>query len=300
MKKRFLLSIVLVLLILLSGCKCQHQWQEASCDAPKTCTLCQEVQGEPAGHSWAEATCETPKTCTGCGITEGEPTGHTWLDATCTTGKKCSVCGDYRGEPLDHDWEDATTEAPKICKRCNQRSGSKLDIDPRFSTPAVAHLLGKWKCDTVLPGIEGYLDEIPCTIFLEFTGKGWVDTSLELHDQIAYMDAMVKAEIDLAYALLESEGYNREEADALFVEVYGMPVEQYFTVLYMDVNISELFDYLFIRGVYYANEEGLYTGANWKSEFILQAYTLEDGVLILDNFVWQEDQEPPKWTRVEE
>ena len=53
-------------------------------------------------HEWENATCEEPKTCKTCGATEGEALGHVEEDvaeqaATCseaghTAGKKCSVC----------------------------------------------------------------------------------------------------------------------------------------------------------------------------------------------------------------
>ena len=39
-------------------------------------------------HTWEDATCETPKTCSVCGKTEGEALGHNW-DANST----CTVCG---------------------------------------------------------------------------------------------------------------------------------------------------------------------------------------------------------------
>ena len=52
MKKLALLVLVCTLL-LLSGCGCEHEWKEATCTAPKTCTLCQEVEGEALGHTWS-------------------------------------------------------------------------------------------------------------------------------------------------------------------------------------------------------------------------------------------------------
>ena len=44
-------------------------------------------------HKWVEATCETPKTCSVCGKTEGRRLGHDYEDNVCTR------CGEYN-QPL--------------------------------------------------------------------------------------------------------------------------------------------------------------------------------------------------------
>ena len=41
-------------------------------------------------HQWIDATCTTPKTCSICGVTEGEPTGH-----TPDSNFRCAQCGRY-------------------------------------------------------------------------------------------------------------------------------------------------------------------------------------------------------------
>lgn len=120
MKKHtlFLLS-VLALAALLAGCSCQHQWTDATCKTPKTCSLCQAVEGNPLEHHWLEADCETPKTCSLCAATEGSPLGHQWNDATCTAPKTCSTCGMMEGAPLEHTWEgEATLFAGALCSVC--------------------------------------------------------------------------------------------------------------------------------------------------------------------------------------
>ena len=52
---------------------CNHEFIEATCETPKTCTKCGETEGVALGHIWKEATSQTPKTCTRCGVTEGDP-----------------------------------------------------------------------------------------------------------------------------------------------------------------------------------------------------------------------------------
>ena len=56
---------------------CDHEWEAATCIQPKTCSLCDEIEGEALGHTegdWeiesadsVEATAEYVKSCTYCG-----------------------------------------------------------------------------------------------------------------------------------------------------------------------------------------------------------------------------------------
>ena len=70
-KTRIVICVVFILLIcivLLVGCggsktqTCKHEWKEATCTEPKTCSKCGETDGEVLGHNWQEATCTDPKT----------------------------------------------------------------------------------------------------------------------------------------------------------------------------------------------------------------------------------------------
>ena len=67
MKRVSIVLLGILLCVLLAGCKCEHEWAEATCTEPKTCTKCKETEGEPLGHNWKAATCEEPETCTRCG-----------------------------------------------------------------------------------------------------------------------------------------------------------------------------------------------------------------------------------------
>ena len=153
MKRKVFLAIMAILMLFaLSSCVCEHEWKEADCVTPKSCSLCEETEGEPLdhnwlsadcvlpehcsrceetvgealGHTWAEATCTTPKTCIVCTATEGEALGHTWAEATCTTPKTCIVCAATEGEALDHTWAEATCTTPKTCIVCAATEGEAL------------------------------------------------------------------------------------------------------------------------------------------------------------------------------
>ena len=128
---RHIRSLVTFMLCLftLTGCACKHQWTDATCVTPKTCMLCEETEGEPAGHSWVDATCEFPKCCSACSATEGEPAGHSWVDATCEFPKHCSACSATEGQPLPHseatrygpiDYVTCSTQRQVYCSICDQ------------------------------------------------------------------------------------------------------------------------------------------------------------------------------------
>ncbi|MCR5457773.1 MAG: hypothetical protein K6F14_06825 [Clostridiales bacterium] len=121
-----LVTIMLATLLIVSSCSCKHNWIEATCTVPKTCSECGKTEGEALGHTWIAATCTVPKTCSVCGETEGTALGHTWIAATCTVPKTCSVCGKTEGTALGHTWIAATCAAPKTCSICGKTEGAKL------------------------------------------------------------------------------------------------------------------------------------------------------------------------------
>ena len=59
-------------------------------------------------HEWADATCTSPKTCSLCEATEGSAKGHTpGAAATCTTAQTCTVCNAELVAALGHQYESA-------------------------------------------------------------------------------------------------------------------------------------------------------------------------------------------------
>lgn len=143
-KRLTLLCLSILFCTVLAGCQCEHQWTEATCTTPKTCSLCDEIEGEALGHNWIPATCEAPETCSCCNETQGNATGHNWLDATCTDPQTCSVCEESQGTALGHtegDWEldeesrdiiSGTIWRRKYCLTCNNSIDSELRSFPLY------------------------------------------------------------------------------------------------------------------------------------------------------------------------
>ena len=177
-----LVAILCMALVLLAGCNlqptetpCEHTWADATCTAPKTCSLCGATDGEALGHNAIEVFGQAP-TCTEPGQTnfvycdvcdknlseaqEIAPLGHTeetiaGTPATCTEpgltdGKKCTVCGvttveqtviDAFGHKPEADDGDITTPVKCANEGCGEilvaaKEAITLTI-PEFANGAV-------------------------------------------------------------------------------------------------------------------------------------------------------------------
>ena len=67
MKKLITFALVFAMGLSMIGCGCNHQWEEATCTSPKTCTLCGKTEGEVGNHTPGELTItavDTGKTMT--------------------------------------------------------------------------------------------------------------------------------------------------------------------------------------------------------------------------------------------
>ena len=128
-----------------------HNWQNATCTAPKTCSVCSETEGETLPHSYAPATCTTPKTCKNCPATEGEALGHNWLDADCLNPRRCSVCKVTDGDSLGHIGGTATCNQQAVCERdgCGKSYGAYADHNFSEQNTASRYLVSAATCDNV-------------------------------------------------------------------------------------------------------------------------------------------------------
>ena len=110
----------------------EHTWTPATCDTPKTCSVCETTEGEALGHNWTDATCSAPKTCTVCQATEGEAGEHNWVNATCASPKTCSECFTTEGEALGHTIDSSLGKyAPYVaptCTKVGQREGGYCGV----------------------------------------------------------------------------------------------------------------------------------------------------------------------------
>ena len=127
-----------------------HDYADAACEVPKTCTACGHSNGAALGHTWdngvvireatEDAEGEKLFTCEVCAetMTQAVPAldhVHSYTavvtDPTCTekgyTMYSCR-CGDiYKTDEvaaLGHNWNEATCKRPKTCTVCAQTEGA--------------------------------------------------------------------------------------------------------------------------------------------------------------------------------
>lgn len=158
MKKIIILLLSAAIVLCFAGCCFSHEWADATCTAPKTCTKCAKTEGVVNPHTWNAATCTTLKTCSVCAKTEGEYLPHNWTDATCSAPKTCSICTATEGNALPHTWTDATCTAPKICSVCATTEGE-----------ALGHTVEEWSVTKEPSCTELGIESGSCTICSEVT-----------------------------------------------------------------------------------------------------------------------------------
>ncbi|MBO7251112.1 MAG: hypothetical protein J6V25_00640 [Oscillospiraceae bacterium] len=167
MKRSVMLVILIVMLsICLTACGCEHEWKDATCLAPKTCSLCEETEGELADHQWQNATCTAAKTCSVCNATEGEALGHVWQDATCTEAKTCSVCKETEGDALGHNVDTWTVVLEASCAAEGYESGvcGVCNETITMEIPLLDHTPGEWKVTIEATAAQDGMEVLFCSV----------------------------------------------------------------------------------------------------------------------------------------
>ena len=148
-----LIAILCLALVCFAGCDifnqpteptCEHEWADATCTAPKTCSLCGATDGEALGHT-EETVAGTAATCTESGMTDG---------------KKCTVCGETIVEQtaisaLGHT-EETVAGTPATCTEPGMTDGKKcttcgVTTAEQTAIDALGHKAGKDDGDVTTP-----------------------------------------------------------------------------------------------------------------------------------------------------
>ena len=116
--------------------------QGAAEEAPNT-----ESQAPVHTHDYSAATCTTAATCS-CGAENGSALGHSWSETTCTAAKKCSRCGKTDGEALGHAYSQGQ------CSRCNAADPDYREPDTSTQTVYITKTGKKYHSRKTCPGLS--------------------------------------------------------------------------------------------------------------------------------------------------
>lgn len=150
---------------------CQHDWVDATCTTPKTCSICGEIEGEALGHSYTGKVTTAPTcgkegvktyTCSGCGHSYTEKiaaTGaHTYGQQTdCTVAVKCSVCGTVIYAAKDHVYDNDNDASCNTCGAVRELTNVTItkiesEITPMAIIPGYKNYVGAdWQAALQLP-----------------------------------------------------------------------------------------------------------------------------------------------------
>ena len=116
MKKLLVIILFALTLTLLISCgECAHEWSEATCTEPKTCSKCGATEGEPTNHALGEWVTDPPS-CT----EDGSKT------RSCACGKESET---EKINKLGHDITKHHGKAP------NTRTAADAATRPTRSCP---------------------------------------------------------------------------------------------------------------------------------------------------------------------
>lgn len=137
--------VIVVAAVLVFTLICFHDWKDATCENPITCSKCGETQGEPLNHEWVEANCTEAKHCLRCESTEGKALGHIIKEMKTTKKSSCSAEGERTG----------------FCDRCQKDCVEKIEKLPHTKSDWTVQKDYVINSDgTIEPGIE----IISCTV----------------------------------------------------------------------------------------------------------------------------------------
>ena len=101
------------------GCNGYHEWHQATCVMPESCSKCGATRGDLGEHDYSKATCQKPETCKYCGATKGgpDPNAHVWQFVGCEEQEVCAHCG-AKGSVSHHQFVRTECEKPMQCSVC--------------------------------------------------------------------------------------------------------------------------------------------------------------------------------------
>ena len=131
----------------------EHPWADATCTEPKTCPVCQTVEGTALGHDFESGTWQSDgdhhwKKCSRCDVTdEATKAPHSGGTATCVAKAKCAACGVEYGAFAEHIWGTWTSNGDGTHTRKCETAGC-TQAESENCSGGTATCIAKAECVT--------------------------------------------------------------------------------------------------------------------------------------------------------
>ncbi len=162
-----------------------------------------------------------------------------------------AACDSSSGRDRDRDRDDDDEDEEISEDKDKNRDDEDEDED---DAPAVKEpeeldyseeILGSWTVDIVLTedytGMEG-LEITGIPFVFTFEEDGTVKLTVDPSAAQIIMDQMLVVLVDMFYDEMEAEGMSRDQVDSLFVETYGMTVEDYMVSAIAEMDMGTMLE----------------------------------------------------------
>lgn len=129
--------------------------------------------------------------------------------------------------------------------------------------------------------------EFGITLYMDFnedgTVKAYIDEDEFAADMDVWMQELVAFAVEMMYAEFENQGVDRESADALLEEQFGMPLDQYMLEMMQDsMDIESMASEMESNGVFEAKGNKLYIAEDEIDKNTYDIFTVEGDTLTID------------------
>ena len=223
MKRILAILLVLIMALSLSACH-KHHWEDATCENPKTCSVCGKTKGDPLGHNWGEPSYEWAEdlsSVTATRVCKNDPAhvetetveaaAEVTKPATCTEPGESSFSAEFANPvfapqvrvealpaALGHDWDEPSYEwaddmssvtATRVCRTDPSHAEAEIaEVTTEVTRPATCTEPGETTYTAVF-GNEAFVAQSRTEADIEPTGHAWGEPSYEWADDMSSVTA---------------------------------------------------------------------------------------------------------------
>ena len=223
MKRILAILLVLIMALSLSACH-KHHWEDATCENPKTCSVCGKTKGDPLGHNWGEPSYEWAEdlsSVTATRVCKNDPAhvetetveaaAEVTKPATCTEPGESSFSAEFANPvfapqvrvealpaALGHDWDEPSYEwaddmssvtATRVCRTDPSHAETEIaEVTAEVTRPATCTEPGETTYTAVF-GNEAFVAQSRTEADIEPTGHAWGEPSYEWADDMSSVTA---------------------------------------------------------------------------------------------------------------